>query len=1095
MSLANGDRIPARRSPDTIYNKVASQPVSLAKTTRPSLAGIIPRDRLYRRLDEALGSSVIWMTGPPGCGKTTLAASYLEQRKPASLWYQLDEGDADVASFFYYLGLASAHQGKRKQAPLPQLTPEYHAGLPAFTRRYFQALYQRLGPSFTIVFDGYHEVPARSDFHELMRIALSEVPPGGAVMLISRSDPPAAMARLRANRSMEVIGWRELRLTQEESNAMVIRRGHKLGQETLVDLYNRTQGWAAGLILVLEQAPVYDPVSAPSDLSNPGLVFDYMAGEIFLKTDSRTRELLLATAYLPQMTAAMAQKLAGTDGADAILVELYRNNNFVSLKQAQPQPVYQCHPLLREFLLARANETFDRERRAALQRRSAELLEAEDQVADAVSLLRATADWEGIVKLVERHGPRMSGLGMGETLVHWVDSLPKEVQEHNPWTLYWKAVSRMHISPRESRLLYEQAYELFSSQPAHDLRGLLLTCSGAMDAILYEVDDFSLLDRWIMVMERLLQQHPELLTSDVEARVASSLLASMSVRQPHHADLARWVERGYRASLVLDDPTLRMLVQWRVALSIMWAGHFPRTWAVIEDMRKLAQQRELSPFALTTLKLVEATYFMLTGDREACLAAVREGLEIERVEGVHLLSYQLLANGAGGALMVGDLDTAEEQLQQFSGLKGTPARFDLCLFHVFSTWLALLRKDSVRAFQQQKLALMNAVEVGCPTYEILCHIAAAYVHYEGGEERKTLSHFQQVHDLARPIHSPLIQFAGLMHYAYVGLDRGRRSRSGLRALRYALELGKPRNYTGFLLWRPDMLARLCSHALEAGIEREFVARIIRARGLALDASQLGLTDWPWPIRVQTLGQFRLLRGGEPVTFAGKAQRRPLDLLRVLIANGGREVPQERITEALWPRIDGDSAHRSFTTTLHRLRKFLGEDRALQLSEGKLSLDGRYVWTDCWAFEQLTARIEQMLRRLRENVDPEQLARLCEALTKHYAGPFLGNEPDEPWSLPARERQRHRFMRAIGEACRYWQQANQPERAVDLLERALDIDNIAESFYRHLMTSYAQLGQNADAAETYNRCRKTLAAVLKVEPSPETRALYDKLVRA
>ena len=1073
---------------------MATQPVSLAKTTRPSLAGIIPRDRLFRRLDDALGSSVIWVNGPPGCGKTTLAASYLEQRKPVSLWYQLDEGDADVASFFYYLGLSTAELGKRKSTRLPQLTPEYHAGLPAFTRRYFQALYQQLGPSFAIVFDGYHEVPAQSVFHEVIRIALGEVPPGGAVVLISRSDPPAAMARLRANRAMEVIGWRELKLTQDESNALVARRGRQLAQDALVELYNRTQGWAAGLILMLEQPPAYDTLAAPSDLSNPGLVFDYLAGELFQKTDARTRELLLATAYLPQMTAAMAEQLAGIEGADAPLAELYRNNNFVSLKQAQPQPVYQFHPLLREFLLARANETFDRERRTGLQRRSAELLEAEGQIVEAASLWRAIGDWDGLVALIERHGPRVFRLGMGETLVHWVDMLPKEVQERNPWTLYWKAASRMRISPRESRLLHEQAHELFSARPAPDLRGLLLTCSGAMDSILYEVDDFSLLDRWIAVMEGLLKRHPDLLTAELEARLASSLLASMSVRQPHHSDLAHWVERGHRASLAQDDPNLRMLVDWRVALSIMWEGHFPMTWSVIEGMRKLAAQGEVSPFALTTLKLAEASYFMLINDRESCLAAVRAGLDIERAEGVNLLSYQLLANGAGGALMAGDLDSAESLLKQFSELKGTPARFDRCLFHLFSAWLALLRQDSVSAYQQQKLALTMATEVGCPTYLFLCHLASAQVFFQGGEERKALAHLQQVYDIARPIHSHLIQFTGLMNYAYVVLDGGRRPRSGLRALRYSLEMGKARNFTSFLLWRPDLLARLCSHALEAGVETDFVSALVRKHGLALDASRHALAGWPWPYRVHTLGAFRVLKNGAALTFSGKAQRRPLEMLKVIIGRGGRDVGEEHVTEAMWPRIDGDSAHTSFTTTLHRLRKLLGEDRAVVLSESKLTLDGRYVWTDCWAFEQLTARADQLLRGPRERIEAEKLAALSDRLLELYGGPFLGNEPEEGWSLPMRDRLRTRFVRCIGDISRYWQNAGQPERAAGLLERALETDGVAENLYRYLMLSYSQLGRQGDAAETYNRCRRALATALKVEPSADTRALYEKILQ-
>src|SRR5688572_24719423 len=566
----------------TTGRSVITQPVSLAKTTRPSLAGIIPRQRLFDRLDSALGSSAIWITGPPGCGKTALVASYLEQRKPRSLWYQLDEGDADVASFFHYLGLATTGHGKRKSAPLPRVIPEYHAGLPAFTRRFFQALYRRLGPSFTLVFDSYHEVPAQSLLQDVLRIALGETPPGSSVLLISRTDPPPSMARLRANRALEVIGWHELRLTREETGALVKQRGRKMSQDAVADLYEKTQGWAAGLILMLEQqATAFDSLAAPPDPATPELVFDYFAGEIFQKTDGSTRALLLATAYLPQMTVPMAQRLTGNEHAGKLLAELYRNNYFVALRQQPPQPVYQYHPLLRDFLLARVYEVFDREERSALARRSADLLEAEGQVADAVSLLRTIGEWERIVTLIERHGPRMSGLGMGETLVHWVDALPKEVQERNPWMLYWKAVSRMHVSPRESRLLHEAAFELFSTQSAPDSRGLLLTCSGAMDAILYEVDDFSLLDRWITVMERLLQQYPELLTAGSEARLACSLLTSMSVRQPQHPDLARWVERGYRASLAQDDPNLRMLVEWRVALSVMWEGHFPRTWAEI----------------------------------------------------------------------------------------------------------------------------------------------------------------------------------------------------------------------------------------------------------------------------------------------------------------------------------------------------------------------------------------------------------------------------------------------------------------------------------------------------------------------------------
>jgi LuxR family transcriptional regulator, maltose regulon positive regulatory protein len=1074
---------------------MVTQSVSLAKTTRPSLAGIIPRERLFRLLDKARGGSVIWVTGPPGCGKTTAAASYLEHAGLPSVWYQLDESDADVASFFYYLDLATARHARRKPARLPQLAPEYHAGLPTFARRYFQALYQRLGEPFALVFDGYHEVPPQSAFHEVMRIGLGELPASGGLAIISRSEPPAQMARLRANRAMEVIGWRELQLTREESDAIVAQRGLDLSPAALADLYEKTQGWAAGLILMMDQAPTSNTLAAPADLSTPGLIFDYLAGEIFQKTDARTRDLMLATAYLPQLTANMAELLTGVGDSGTILAELHHNNQFVSLKQAQPQVVYQYHPLLREFLLARANVSLNMERRTQLQRDSAELLVTAGLPAEAITLLRESGDWRRIVAIIEGHAAVMLDRGMGETVAQWIYGLPQEIQHQHPWVLYWLALSRVSISPREARLLYEQAHALFRKQTEPDLRALLLTSSGAMDAVLYELDDFALLDRWIADTCTLLREHPGVLDTGLEARIASSLSASMMVRQPQHPDLEHWVERAYAASFGQSDPHLRLHVETRVALSIAWAGHYPKAQQIIKGLQSVLAQHDASPFAIGMLKLTEASYYMLTAQTEDCLRAVHEGLDIERSTGAHVMIHQLLALGAGGALAGGDLDGAERMLNESAQLAGPRARFDACLLHLFATWLALLKHDSTAAYQQQRLALTAAIELGSPHFEALCRMAAARVLYEVGDMRGALSHFQRVYDTARNIPNHLLDFTGLMMYASVALESGKKPRSGMRALKLALEIAKPRNYLSFLLWRPDMLAKLCSHALEAGIERDFVSNIIHSRGLVLDAADTAIADWPWPYRVRTLGQFRLLRNDEPVTFAGKAQRRPLDLLRVLIASGAREVPVERITEALWPRIDGDSAHRSFTTTLHRLRKLLGEDRALHLSEGKLTLDGRHVWTDTWAFEQTTARIEHLLRRPRESIGHEELDALCERMIRLYAGPFLANEPDEPWMFAARERLRHRLARALQGTCRHAQQAGTLDRVTGWLERAIEADSTAEGLYRQLMTCYAQLGRRADVSETYDRCRRAFVAMRHSEPSAETRAHYEKLLES
>src|SRR5690242_1000665 len=106
---------------------------SFSKLSRPRLFSVVARERLFNLLSEERRTHpVIWITGPPGAGKTALVASWLDAQKLPGIWYQIDGGDNDPASFFYYLALAAHKATGRKRLPLPLLTPEYLADLPGF---------------------------------------------------------------------------------------------------------------------------------------------------------------------------------------------------------------------------------------------------------------------------------------------------------------------------------------------------------------------------------------------------------------------------------------------------------------------------------------------------------------------------------------------------------------------------------------------------------------------------------------------------------------------------------------------------------------------------------------------------------------------------------------------------------------------------------------------------------------------------------------------------------------------------------------------------------------------------------------------------
>src|SRR5512143_444626 len=328
----------------------------IAKITKPTLPDVLSRQRLFKLLDEAQRYPITWITGPVGAGKTTLVASYLDARQLPCVWYQVDSRDADPAAFFYYLGLAARKAVPRITRPLPLLTPEYSLGIPAFTKRYFESLFERLKQPSLLVLDNYQEAPAGSALHEIIANGLAVVPPDRRVIVISRSEPPAPLARLQANNRVMVIDWEQLRLTLEElTEIMHLQCAGPLSEETVHLVYEKTRGWAAGVVLLCQA--VRREAADPDTIMNlqPEKVYDYLSNELFVHADASLQDFLLKTAFVPVLTPKIAAEISGLENAGQILSELNRRNFFTE-KRTKPEPTYQYHPLFREFLLSCAGK-------------------------------------------------------------------------------------------------------------------------------------------------------------------------------------------------------------------------------------------------------------------------------------------------------------------------------------------------------------------------------------------------------------------------------------------------------------------------------------------------------------------------------------------------------------------------------------------------------------------------------------------------------------------------------------------------------------------------------------------------------------------
>ena len=195
--------------------------VNLSKISRPILGGIVSRLRVYDELDLCLQNQVVWVSGPPGSGKTALMASYVVTRGFPCVWYKMDSGDADPATFFFCLGQAFQKFLPPGSNPLPVLSPEYLQGLDTFASRFFQRLLASEGPPRVVVIDNYHELPHNAVVHLLLSSALASLPSGISFVVISRELPPPKYARLRANNKLAILKSDLLKLTVDEARLML----------------------------------------------------------------------------------------------------------------------------------------------------------------------------------------------------------------------------------------------------------------------------------------------------------------------------------------------------------------------------------------------------------------------------------------------------------------------------------------------------------------------------------------------------------------------------------------------------------------------------------------------------------------------------------------------------------------------------------------------------------------------------------------------------------------------------------------------------------------------------------------------------------
>ncbi len=1076
---------------------------ALAKVSPPVSIQALPRLKLFEKLESLQALQTIWISSPAGSGKTTLVSTYLEEREIPCLWYQVDVGDDDPATLFYYLGQAAHTAVPHIRKAFPALTPEYLLGLPTFTLRFFEDLCCQLlsplsrssidqrgrNPDLVLVFDNCHEVPDASPFHTIIMAGLARIPPQIGVILMSRTSPPPAYARLLANGQMGLLGWDDLRLTREETERIICMKSLEApAQETIDHIHRVTDGWAAGITLMLAEIRregFHDMIFTGS---TPEEIMFYFGSELFERLDAATKDFLLKAAFLPKMTPAMAQDLTGNPESGRILSALHRNNFFIH-RHFQDEPAYEFHPLFREFLMHRARETFTRAELETVMRFASGVLDNDAQIEAAMDLLKEISGFEVMIPTIIEHAPALIEQGRYRILQKWLASIPDDTLEKNPWLMYWKGVSLLPFDPAEAKTAFERAFSLFSS--TGDTTAMLMSVSGITEAIQLSFSEFAQYDPWISVIEKLFSVMESIPSKELEARVLDGMVTALVLRQPDHPDIEVWVRKA--ASLLHQSIPLTIKARLIHAVLFYYILQFnvAQMDCVYDQLKATVESEGIPPVAVLLMYLMEANYHVMKANHDECLRATSDGLRIAGESGIHILDHFFVCHAAMSCLNENDLLKAQEIIAPLAADYTLFSPWKKKVYHQVKAREALLKADGSEACFHAGKTLEFIKELGFKVHlPIGCYMLAQALHMTGAhdEERRRI---EESYEAVRIVDNSTHAFYTTLLQATCSFDRGDEA-SGYALLKEAFILGREHGHLGTYMDIPAETARLCIRAIEAGIEPEYARWLIRKRRFTPDPPPCHLEGWPWPVKIYTLGRFSILIEDTELTFSKKAQKKPLDVLKTMVSGGGSNISDAYVADLFWPEADGDQAMQAFATTLHRLRRLLGRRDAVSLQNGVLSLDTHLCWIDARAFEYQLSRAEALWKQA---CTEDELDRACEPVfiaLELYKGEFLPDDDTIPDVIAMREYLHARFLKAVYRLGECLIKTRQYEKARQAIERGLDIDTCAEELYRLLMTCLHGQGKNTEALGVFERCRRTLRAELDATPSADTETLARTL---
>jgi len=227
------------------------------------------------------------------------------------------------------------------------------------------------------------------------------------------------------------------------------------------------------------------------------------------------------------------------------------------------------------------------------------------------------------------------------------------------------------------------------------------------------------------------------------------------------------------------------------------------------------------------------------------------------------------------------------------------------------------------------------------------------------------------------------------------------------------------------------------------------------------------------------------------------RRKAIALLAYLAVNdighARQRYSRESLSALLWPDYEQAKAFSNLRRTIWEVHQAIGENWLIADRESlRLNADAE--------IDLDVARFQDLLSQSRKQSDPILRIPLLVESTKLCRNHFLNGfslkdaYPFNEWAFAESEDLRSQLMDALTSLSEDHCMLGQADKAIPYARRLISLDPLNESAHRHLMEVYIQAGQHSVALKQYRTCEQILRKELNLDPQPETRALYKKILK-